>query len=165
MSIEKKKIEELISTAKRITENQKGNRENLLFEIGKNQDSEFDKWESLLEGDTLQDPKKSYDLFYGGIQSFLLKLMPKSDTRTVILELKNILLTGKEKRNISYGVRGADSRMSKTVEMEAIIDVLTGWSVTPDDFFKLTTMLLDKNKELGFVPEERVFWDYIRGKR
>ncbi|UVD79321.1 hypothetical protein NWE55_14485 [Myroides albus] len=163
MGIEKKKIEELISTAKRITEAQKGNSEALLIEIG--QDKEDSRWTALLEEDTLQDPEKSYDLFYNGIQSLLLSLLPKGEQRSVILELKTIMLTGKELSSISSGTRGADSRMSKTKDMEAMIDTLSLWSTTPHDFFKLATLLLEKNKELGYVPSERMLGDYVKGRK
>lgn len=164
MSLEKKKIEELLSTAQRITD-AKNNKEELLFDITSGQKDTNDKWKALLEDDVLQDPNKSYNLFYGGIQSFLLNLMPKSDIRTVVLELKTIMLTGKEKKMISYGPRGADSRMSKTKEMESMIDTLTVWSDTPEDFFKLATLLLEKNIELGYVAEGRTFGEYLRVSR
>lgn len=165
MSLEKKKIEELISTAKRITDAQKNNKEELLFEISKDNNREIDTWNSLLDDDLLQDPDQSYNLFYKGIQAFMLNLMPKSEIRTIILELKSIMMTGKEKKYISYGVRGADSRMSTTQKMESMIDTLTEWSKTPEDFFKLATLLLQKNKTLGFSPQDRLLGEYVPNSR
>lgn len=106
--------------------------------------------------------EKSYDLFYKGIQAFILSLLPKNEIRSIILELKCIMMTGKEKKHISYGVRGADSRMSTTQKMESMIDTLTEWSKTPEDFFKLANLLLEKNKTLGFSPQDRILGEYIR---
>lgn len=164
MSLEKKKIEEFISKARQITDSQKNSKDQLLFKIGK--ESGSDVWDSLLDENVLQDPEKTYDLFYNGIQSFLTTLMPKkTEMRTVILEMKTIMLTGKELSNISYGTRGADSRMSKMKDMEKVIDILTEWSTTPDDFFKLANLLLQKNISLGFSPEDREFTDYLPKKK
>ena len=45
--------------------------------------------------------------------------------------------------------------------MEHLIDVLSEWSETPQDFFRLATILINKNKELGYIPEERTIRDYV----
>lgn len=109
-----------------------------------------------------QDPELSYNLYYRNIQPFLNLFIPKDDTiNRPIRELICILLTGKEKKNITYGTRGADSRSSLTSDMEDIIEVLSDWSETPNDYFRLTNILLNKNKELGFIPEDRTIQDYI----
>jgi hypothetical protein len=159
MNLERKKIEELISTSKLISSSQIENKNNLLFKI--NDENENDLWNSLLDDDVLQDPQKSYELFYKGIQSFIMSIMPKGEIRTIVLELKTIMLTGKEKSNIKYGKRGADSRMAKSKEMEAIIESLTKWSSTPQDYYKLATILLEKNIELGYCPLDRSISDFI----
>ena len=72
-----------------------------------------------------------------------------------------ILLAHKELSGLTYGVRGADSRMSDTNDMQNMIEVLSEWSKTPTDYFKLATILLDKCKELGYVPQERALNDYV----
>lgn len=112
-----------------------------------------------------QDPEKSYELYYKNIQPFLNTFIPKDDSiNKPIRELICILLTGRERKNLTYGRRGADSRQSKTPDMENLIDVLTDWSETPNDFFSLSNILLNKNKELNYIPEERTVKDYIPNK-
>ena len=116
----------------------------------------------LTDADVLADPEKSYELFYKGIQGFLMKIVPKSEVRTVILELKTILLTGKEKEHITYGRRGADSRQSRTSRMENVIDIITEWAETPEDYLRLGILLLNKNKELNYIPQDRAIGDYLK---
>ncbi len=162
MELSKQKIEELISAAERIIEAQKDNKKQLLFDLTEN-DENLNNLKELLDPDVLVDPDKSYDLFYNGIQALLLSVLPKdNDIRVVILELKSILLTGKEKAQITHGKRGADSRMAGPSTMEYVIDILSEWSQTPHDLLKLSYLLLNKNKELAYVPQERVISDYIR---
>lgn len=92
-----------------------------------------------------QDPEKSYELYYKNIQPFLNTFIPKDDSiNKPIRELICILLTGRERKNLTYGRRGADSRQSKTPDMENLIDVLTDWSETPNDFFSLSNILLSR---------------------
>lgn len=163
MDISRKKIEELISAADRIVEAQSANRKSLLFDLTEETNESIKELSTLLEPNALQDPKRSYDLFYNGIQKLLLSTIPAdNDIRGVILELKSVLLTGKEKEFISYGKRGADSRMSESTAMEAVIDILTEWCETPYNFLKLAVLLLNKNKELNYVPAERELSDYMK---
>lgn len=163
MGISKKKIEELMSAAEKIIATQSTNKKSLLFELTEETDESIKELSALLEPDALQDPEKSYDLFYNGIQKLLLSTIPAdNDIRGVILELKTILLSGKEKQFVSYGKRGADSRMSQSSEMESVIDILTEWCDTPYDFFKLAILLLNKNKELNYVPQDRELCDYMK---
>jgi hypothetical protein len=89
----------------------------------------------------------------------------ENEIRQVIFELKSILLTGKEKEFVTYGKRGADSRMSEIHKMESVIDILTEWSESPHDFFKLAVLLLNKNKELNYIPENREVADYLKSKK
>lgn len=163
MDISRKKIEELISAADRIVEAQSANKKSLLFDLTEETNESLKELSTLLEPNALQDPKRSYDLFYNGIQKLLLSTIPAdNDIRGVILELKSVLLTGKEKEFISYGKRGADSRMSESTAMEAVIDILTEWCETPYNFLKLAVLLLNKNKELNYVPAERELSDYMK---
>lgn len=109
-----------------------------------------------------QDPEKSYKLYYGNIQKALRKFLPpRQRTSLVARELVAVLLTHKEKEGIKSGKRGADSRMAKTDDMVNLIDVLSEWSETPEDIMKLIYILLEKNKSLGYVPEERSLFDYL----
>ncbi|MDK2837838.1 MAG: hypothetical protein PWQ53_481 [Bacteroidota bacterium] len=109
-----------------------------------------------------QDPEKSYELYYRNIQPFLNLFIPKdNEINRPIRELVCILLTGKEKKNLTYGKRGADSRQAKTPDMENLIEVLIDWSTTPNDYFRLSNILLNKNKELEYIPQERSLADYI----
>lgn len=70
-----------------------------------------------------------------------------------------ILLSHKEKDK--KGIRHADSRQAKTTDMENLIDVLSEWSETPQDFFRLAITLINKNKELGYITEEKTIQDYL----
>jgi len=109
-----------------------------------------------------QDPEKSYELYYRNIQPFLNLFIPKdNEINKPIRELICILLTGKEKKNLTYGKRGADPRQAKTPDMENLIEVLIDWSTTPNDYFRLSNILLNKNKELEYIPQERSLADYI----
>ena len=69
--------------------------------------------------------------------------------------------TGKERENINSGKRGADSRMTYMASMENVIDIITEWSMSPHDYMKLGYLLLNKNKELGYIPQTRDISDYI----
>ncbi len=111
----------------------------------------------------MQDPDQSYKLYYQNIQKFLGEYLPKdNDISKVIRNLICILLAHRELSGITYGVRGADSRMATTTDMENIIDVLSEWSETPTDYFKLAHILLRKNKELKYIPEDRDLKDYCK---
>ncbi|WP_313384338.1 hypothetical protein [Chishuiella sp.] len=160
MNINKKKIEELIESAETITQHFSKKNE-ILFDLQKNETKETTKLYELLDEKSIQDPEKSYNLFYQGIQPLLLNAIPQGDIRKVILELKTILLTGKEKKYITYGRRGRDSRMSKSQTMENLSEIISEWSKTPDDYFKLINLFLEKNKSLGYIPEHRTPNEYL----
>ena len=68
-------------------------------------------------------------------------------------------MTHKEKDK--KGIRHADSRQARTAEMENLIDVLSEWSETPTEFFRLAQLLLQKNKELGYIAEDKTIQDYL----
>ena len=72
------------------------------------------------------------------------------------------MLSHKELSGITYGVRGADSRMATSADMENMIDVLSEWSSTPTDYYRLTTILFDKCKELKYIPENRELSEYMQ---
>lgn len=109
-----------------------------------------------------QDPQKSYDLYYHNIQKILREFLPKDSVYTkAVRNLVNTLLSHKEMSEVNYGTRGADSRMATTEDMSNLIDVLTDWSTTPSDYFRLVTILLEKNKELGYSPANREWKEFI----
>jgi hypothetical protein len=165
MELSSTKIEKLISAAERIVNARSEEMESILFDQKESSDT-LSELHKLLEPDILQNPEKSYDLFYNGIQNLILSVIPSgNEIRSVILELKSILLTGKEKKFVTYGKRGADSRMSEMRKMESVIDILTEWSESPHDFFKLAVLLLNKNKELNYVPENREVADYLKSNK
>lgn len=159
MELSQKKIEELISAADAIiAANSKDEQQDRLF--GDIKDPT--RVREILDL-PLQDPDKSHKLYYKNIQKFLNKFLPKGDNiSTVIRELVCILLTHRERQGLTYGVRGADSRMSLTEDMEHMIDVLSEWSETPTDYFRLATILLNKCKELGYIPQDREVADYYK---
>lgn len=162
MEISKKKIEELMSAADRIVAAQDKSKKTVLFDLTEDTEDAMHDLSSLLDPEYLHDSEKTYHLFYDGIQKLLLTTIPRDNTiRKVILELKTILLTGKEKEFITYGKRGADSRGESQSKMEFVIDILSEWSSTPYDYFRLATLLLNKNKELNYIPEDRQISDYV----
>lgn len=157
MELSKKKLEDLISAADKIIEANSNSQKDLFGEV-KNLNAISD-----ILNVPLQDPDKSYDLYYQNIQKFLGEFLPKdNDISKVIRQLVCVLLTHKELSGLTYGNRGGDSRMATTADMENLIDVLSEWSETPTDYFRLANILLKKNKELGYVPDEREMKDYLK---
>lgn len=131
--------------------------ENILF----SDPEEIAGLKELSEGQFEADPEKSYELFYGGIQRTLSLLLPKDPKISKpIRELKNILLTGKEK-DPKTGIRGADSRMQGIPTMEDMVDILDTWSRTSLNPMELANLLLLKNKELGYISNEKEISDYL----
>lgn len=154
MELSKKKLDELISAVDKI--------------VSANQQQEPDLFNDLsLSKDIAQilnveeqDPDKSYELYYGNIQKFLNRFLPKDNAISKpIRELVCILLTHKEKDK--KGIRHADSRQARTTEMENLIDVLSEWAKTPTEFFRLAQLLIDKNKELGYIAKDKTIQDYL----
>ena len=136
MELSKKSLDDLISAADKIIE-ANSSPENDLF-------GEVQNPEAVREilGISEQNPNLSHELYYANIQKFLGKFLPKGEDITrVIRNLVCILLAHKD--------------------MENMIDVLSEWSETPTDYLKLATILLDKCKELGYVPQERRLNDYV----
>lgn len=157
METNRKRLEDLISAADKIIAANEEKNADLFGEV--NNIDEIRKIFDL----PIQDPQKSYDLYYKNIQKFLSDILPKDNSISkVIREEICILLAHKELSGLTYGVRGADSRQATTEDMEHIIDVLTEWSETPTDYFKLAHILLDKCKGLGYIPEEREIKDYLK---
>lgn len=154
MELSKKKIDELISAVDKIVSANSQNETNLFNELVAPNDI------VKILGISVQDPNESYRLYYGNIQKFLNCFLPKDNQISkLIRELVCILLTHKEKDK--KGIRHADSRQARTVEMENLIDVLSQWSETPTDFFRLSQLLLQKNKELKYISEEKTIQDYL----
>ena len=158
MEIAKRTIEDLITAADEIIEANSTKEVDLFGEVPLK--------ENVREilGISEQNPDYSYSLYYNNIQSFLRKILPEDDNiREVIRNLVATLLSHKEKDNISYGKRGGDSRMAKTEDMENLINILSEWSDTPTDFWGLAMKLLNKCKELKYIPEDRTLMDYTKG--
>lgn len=157
MEINKKRLEDLISAADKIIAANEEKTTDLFGEV-----NNIDEIRRIFDL-PIQDPQKSYDLYYKNIQKFLGEILPKdNEISKVIREEVCILLAHKELSGLTYGVRGADSRQATTEDMEHIINVLTEWSETPTDYFKLAHILLNKCKELGYIPEDREIKDYLK---
>lgn len=154
MELSKKKLDELISAVDKIVSANQQKEPNLFNELTVSKDIA-----QILDME-IQDPDKSYDLYYRNIQKFLNRFLPKDNMiNKPIRELVYILLTHKEKDK--KGIRHADSRQARTAEMENLIDVLSEWSETPTELFRLAQLLLQKNKELGYIAEEKTIQDYL----
>jgi hypothetical protein len=114
----------------------------------------------LSDGHFEADPEKAYDLYYAGIERTLKLALPNDPAvKNPVRELKCILLTGKEKD--AKGVRGADSRMQNISTLENLVTIIDEWSRTSINPMDLAGLLLQKNKELGYIPEEREIEDYM----
>lgn len=154
MELSKKKLDELISAVDKIVSANQQKEPSLFNELTVSKDIA-----QILDIE-IQDPDKSYDLYYRNIQKFLNRFLPKDNTiNKPIRELVCILLTHKEKDK--KGIRHADSRQARTAEMENLIDVLSEWSETPTELFRLAQLLLQKNKELGYIAEDKNIQDYL----
>lgn len=154
MELSKKKLDDLISAVDKIVSANHQQEPNLFDELTISKDIA-----QILDVE-IQDPDKSYDLYYRNIQNFLSRFLPKDNTiNRPIRELICILLTHKEKDK--KGIRHADSRQARTAEMENLIDVLSEWSETSTEFFRLAQLLLQKNKELGYIAEDKTIQDYL----
>lgn len=157
MELNKKKLEDLISAADKIIAANNTPKEDLFGEV-----KNLNAIQSILDLQ-LHDAKKSYNLYYMNIQKFLNEFLPKeNEISKVIREEVCILLAHKERSGLTHGIRKADSRMASPQDMENMIDVLIKWAETPTDYFKLAVILLDKCKELGYVPREREIKDYLK---
>ncbi len=165
-NLSNQKIESFISAAERILKSQDDNKRNVLFEDLDETEDTLKKIQTLLDesvSESTHDPKRSYDLYYDGIQQLIMAAIPeKTKIRDAIFNLKCTLITGKELKNVSYGKRGADSRMETNERLEYVVDVLTEWSDTPDDYLKLAHLLLEKCKEMEISPDERMISDYAK---
>lgn len=154
MELSKKKLEDLISAVEKIVEANSHLEPSLFDELTEPVDI------AKILDVPIQDPDKSYDLYYANIQKFLGQFLPKdNEISKPIRELVCILLTGKEKDK--KGIRHGDSRQAKTSDMEHLVDVLSDWSETPQDFFRLAITLINKNKELGYIAEGKTIQDYV----
>ena len=151
----KRKIEELMTAVNRIVESRESKPDLFGFD---------EERESLKEklGMSTHDPQQIYNLFYGNIQAFLSNILPNDTTiNRPIRNLVCTLLSHHEKENITSGKRGADSRMATNKDMEELIDIFYKWSETPNDLFGLANILLERNKELKYIPENRTLQDYV----
>lgn len=156
MELQKKTLEELMSAADKIIAANSHTEPDLFGEV------QNPKAINEILGISEQNPNLSYELYYPNIQRLLGQFLPEGEVISkVIRNLVCTLLTHRELSNLTYGIRGADSRMSKTEDMENMINVLTEWSETPTDFLKLALILLNKCKELGYIPHERELRDYV----
>ncbi len=151
----KSKIEELMTAVDRIVESRESKPDLFGFD---------EERESLKEklGISTHDPQQVYNLFYGNIQAFLSNILPNDATiNGPIRNLVCTLLSHHEKENITSGKRGADSRMATNEDMEELIDIFYKWSETPNDLFGLANILLERNKDLKYIPEDRTLQDYV----
>lgn len=162
MEISKSKLDELISAAEKIVEAQDQKDQSTLFGIPSDGERTLADLRKFVDPEFQQNPEKSYDLYYNGIQGFLRSFLPKEESLAKpIRELVAILLTGKEKENILTGRRGGDSRQATTMDMENVISVFSEWAETPHDYMRLSHILLMKNIECGYIPENRTIADYV----
>lgn len=99
----------------------------------------------------VQNPSKSYSLYYL-IRNLLMNVLPEDENvRNQIYEQKNIFLTRGHRKNES-GVRGADGRMGYIEDFQSFLDIIENWMNKSDQNpHTLFTLIYDKNKELGYI--------------
>ena len=151
----KRKVEELMTAIDRIVDSRESKADLFGFD---------EERESLKEklGISTHNPQQVYNLFYGNIQSFLSKILPKDAAiNAPIRNLVCTLLSHHERKYITSGKRGADSKMASSEDMEELIDIFYKLSETPNDLFRLANILLERNKELKYIPKDRTLQDYV----
>lgn len=151
----KRKVEELMTAIDRIVDSRESKADLFGFD---------EERESLKEklGISTHNLQQVYNLFYGNIQSFLSNILPKDAAiNAPIRNLVCTLLSHHERKYITSGKRGADSKMASSEDMEELIDIFYKWSETPNDLFRLANILLERNKELKYIPKDRTLQDYV----
>ena len=151
----KRKVEELMTAIDRIVDSRESKADLFGFD---------EERESLKEklGISTHNPQQVYNLFYGNIQSFLSNILPKDAAiNAPIRNLVCTLLSHHERKYITSGKRGADSKRASSEDMEELIDIFYKWSETPNDLFRLANILLERNKELKYIPKDRTLQDYV----
>jgi hypothetical protein bacD2_02607 len=151
----KRKVEDLMTAIDRIVDSRESKADLFGFD---------EERESLKEklGISTHNPQQVYNLFYGNIQSFLSNILPKDAAiNAPIRNLVCTLLSHQERKYITSGKRGADSKMASSEDMEELIDIFYKWSETPNDLFRLANILLERNKELKYIPKDRTLQDYV----
>lgn len=106
MELSKKKLEDLISAVDKIVAANSQQEPSLFDELSAPTDI------AKILDVPIQDPEKSYDLYYGNIQKFLNSFLPKdNEISKPIRELVCILLSHKEKdkKGIRHGTRVRDN--------------------------------------------------------
>lgn len=100
----------------------------------------------------IDNPTKKYDLYYKGIMKLLRQYLPKGKenkkARAYIYEEKNTLLT-RGKRLSKTGIRGADSRMAYTIDIEEVLNIISSWIVNRGTMIELFNTLRDLNISKG----------------
>ena len=156
MEVSKNKLDQLISAVDKIVESRENQHDDLF-----GNESGSDRIAKTL-GISIHNPEKSYELYFGNIQRFLKEFLPKNNPISKpIRNLLCTLLSHHEMDHLTYGKRGGDSKMASTEDMEHVIDVLSSWSASPTNYIMLANILLMKNKELKYIPEDRTLQDYV----
>lgn len=108
--------------------------------------------EQLL-GQKMDDPVQKFQLYYNGLTKLLKDNLPKGkefeDVRRIVLDEKLVLINRGAKRD-KNGIRGSDSRMAYTDDLEEAIKIVADWTSRKGTPAELFMAFWDKNEELGY---------------
>lgn len=110
-----------------------------------------------LMGKDFENPEEKYQLYYKGIQSVLIKYLPKGemyeDGRQIIYDEKNIFLNRGKKKSDGDGIRGSDGRMTYQENMKDMLDLILKWVSESQKPIELYNMLYELNEKHGYGHE------------
>lgn len=120
-----------------------------------NYDSEMvieNEAEKLL-GQKIDDPVQKFQLYYHGLTKLLKDNLPKGkefeDVRRIVYDEKLVLINRGAIRD-KNGIRGSDSRMAYTEDLEEAIKIVAEWTNRKGTPAELFMSFWDKNEELGY---------------
>ena len=160
-----KELETILSSVERIISSDKKNIEpELELEPGKIDEKTAAIVQQFGE---VHDQSQMYALFYQGIQKMQSEYLPKDATITeVIRNLSATILSKKMKKQVTYGVRGGDSRQASVSDYRNLIDAYSEWvKSNPNNLLGLAHTLLQKGKDLGIIPPEYEINDFVPAEK
>jgi hypothetical protein len=108
--------------------------------------------EKLL-GQKIDDPVQKFQLYYHGLTKLLKDNLPKGkefeDVRRIVYDEKLVLINRGAIRD-KNGIRGSDSRMAYTEDLEEAIKIVAEWTNRKGTPAELFMSFWDKNEELGY---------------
>lgn len=106
---------------------------------------------------TVENPSKSHEVYYAGIQRLLLKFLPKGKQnqrlRRIIYDEKNVFLNRGKKKD-ERGIRGADGRIDYLADKEEALSQVIEWARTRQTMGDLYMVFWRLNEKYGYGHQE-----------